>query len=147
MISHQVLHLGWSSLCFTALVGLIDSQMLQTVLCFVLLPGCSDAWQTSRLHARSGRRKDSCSVKAPSCAIDRTVKSNDTLSHTSLFPMFNLILQICSVTTMVLPVNTRAPLLAQNALGACLDPLTILSGNKRQNHCHSSSFAHQVCAN
>ena len=35
----RVLHLGWSSLCFTAPVGLIDSQMLQTVLCFFLLPG------------------------------------------------------------------------------------------------------------
>ena len=43
------------------------------------------------------------SVKAPSLAMDRTIKSNATHSHTSLFPMSNLMLQIGSVTTMVLP--------------------------------------------
>ena len=44
------------------------------------------------------------SVKAPSLAMDRTIKSNATHSHTSLFPMSNLMLQIIgSVTTMVLP--------------------------------------------
>ena len=43
------------------------------------------------------------SVKAPSFAMDRTVKSNDTHSHTSLFPRSNLMLQSGSVTTMVLP--------------------------------------------
>ena len=56
----SVLHLGWSSLCFTALVGLIDSQMLQTVLYFFFLPGCSGACQPSQLQARSGRHHDSC---------------------------------------------------------------------------------------
>ena len=56
----RVLHLGWSSMCFTALVGLVDSQMLQTVLCFFLLPGCSSASQTSQLQARSGKHHDSC---------------------------------------------------------------------------------------
>ena len=56
----SVLHLGWSSMCFTALVGLVDSQMLQTVLCFFLLPGCSSASQTSQLQARSGKHHDSC---------------------------------------------------------------------------------------
>ena len=45
----RVLHLGWSSMCFTALVGLVDSQMLQTVLCFFLLPGCSGASTWARL--------------------------------------------------------------------------------------------------
>ena len=60
MISHQVLHLGWSSMCFTALVTLIDGQMRRRVLCFFLLPGCSSAWQTYQLQARSGRRQDSC---------------------------------------------------------------------------------------
>ena len=45
----RVLHLGWSSMCFTALVGLIDSQMLQAVLCFFLLPGCSSASTRARL--------------------------------------------------------------------------------------------------
>jgi hypothetical protein len=43
------------------------------------------------------------SVKAPSLAMDRTIKSNANHSHTSLFPMSNLMLQIGSVTTMVLP--------------------------------------------
>ena len=85
MISHQVLHLGWSSLCFTALVGLIDSQMLQTVLCFVLL----QAVQVLGKHANfklavadSGTvaniPHDFCT--APSFAMeetDETVKSND----------------------------------------------------------------------
>ena len=47
-------------MCFTALVGLVDSQMLQTVLCFFLLPGCSSASQTSQLQTRSGRHHDSC---------------------------------------------------------------------------------------
>ena len=56
----SVLHLGWSSMCFTALVGLVDSQMLQTVLCFFLLPGCSSASQTSQLKTRSGGHHDSC---------------------------------------------------------------------------------------
>ena len=56
----SVLHLGWSSMCFTALVGLVDSQMLQTVLCFFLLPGCSSASQTSQLQTRSGKHHDSC---------------------------------------------------------------------------------------
>ena len=56
----RVLHLGWSSMCFTALVGLVDSQMLQTVLCFFLLPGCSSASQTCQLQTRSGRHHDSC---------------------------------------------------------------------------------------
>ena len=56
----SVLHLGWSRMCFTALVRLIDSQVLRRVLCFFLLPGCSGAWQTSQLQARSGRHHDSC---------------------------------------------------------------------------------------
>ena len=40
------------------------------------------------------------------------------------------------------PVNTRA----QNALKACLDLLTTLSGNKRQDHCPSSSLVYEVYA-
>ena len=47
----RVLHLGWSSMCFTALVRLIDSQVLRRVLCFFLLPDSSNAWQTSQLQA------------------------------------------------------------------------------------------------
>ena len=88
------IHLGWSNMCFTALVGFIDSQMLRMVLCFFLLPGCLSA------------------------------------------------LQIGSVTTMVLPAHTRAPLLALNALGACLDPSTLSGKQRHQNHCHPSNFAH-----
>ena len=37
----RVLHLGWSSVCFTALVRFIDGHMHRRVLCFFLLPGCS----------------------------------------------------------------------------------------------------------
>ena len=51
--SSLVLHLGCSSMCFTALVRLIDGQMLQRVLCFFLLPSCSGARQRSQLQARS----------------------------------------------------------------------------------------------
>ena len=43
------------------------------------------------------------SMNAPACAMDEIVKSNDTHAGTSLFPMSNLMLQIGSVTTMVLP--------------------------------------------
>ena len=34
------------------------------------------------------------SVKAPSLAMDRTIKSSATHSHTSLFPMSNLMLKL-----------------------------------------------------
>ena len=124
----SVLHLGWSSMCFTALVRLIDSQVLRRVLCFFLLPGCSGAWQTSQLQARSGRHHDSCKrpkwfcegtfiCKAPSFAMDEAVQSNDTHLPCCRFQCpawINLVQSLKSgfVTAMVLPVNTRAPLLA-----------------------------------
>jgi len=57
------------------------------------------------------------SVKAPSFAMDETVQSNDTHLPCCRFqcPVWiNLVhcLQTGFVTAMVLPVNTRAPLLA-----------------------------------
>ena len=50
------------------------------------------------------------SLKAPSFAMDEIVKSNDTHSHTSLFPMSNLMrtLQIGSVTHGS-AIKTRPP--------------------------------------
>ena len=115
----RVLHLGWSSMCFTALVGLVDSQMLQTVLCFFILPGCSSASQTSQLKIRSGRHHDSC--KCPKWFCEGTFICNGWDCHIKWhpfprlpFPMSNLVcsLKIGFVTAMVLPANTSAPLLA-----------------------------------
>ena len=61
--SSWVLHLGCSSMCFTALVRLIDGQMLRRVLCFFLLPSCSGARQRSQLQSRSLCNGWDCQIK------------------------------------------------------------------------------------
>ena len=112
----SVLHLGWSSVCFTALVGLIDSQMLQTVLCFFLLPGCSSASQTSQLKTRSGGHHDSCKQTKWFCEGTFIWNGSDCQITWHPFPRlpFSVSNLVCSlkigfVTAMVLSGNTSPP--------------------------------------
>ena len=126
----SVLHLGWSRMCFTALVRLIDSHVLRRVLCFFLLPGWSGAWQTSQLQARSGRHHDNC--KMSQMVVWRHLHAQWVRLSNQMTPIpmvavsirfqcptwINLVhsLKFCFATTVVQPVNTREPLLAPSTL-------------------------------